>query len=265
MAIKVRKRGENDDSSEGDDEQPEQPDTVAPEGGDPFTRGSMRTLSWLADHQMSVLVAIGVAILAGIGVYAGSQYMRQQAVEASEGVSRALQAFEVPVEGSAQLRGMQSIENAAPPGETYSSAREKWSAVFDRAGETLSEHGEARVAQMARLTRAAAALRLGKAEKSESLYRAYLDGDQSEATLPMVYYGLSVALAEQGKFEKAVGTLDKMIEADDNYEGFALYHKGVYAEEAGNIEEAKDFYNKVLETDPQSPYKTEVNRRLALL
>lgn len=266
MAIKVRKRGENGDSPEDDEEQPEeQGQTVAPSGSDPFMRGSMRTLSWLADNQMLVLTALGVAILLGIGAYIGSNYMRQQSVEASKGVSNALRAFEVPVEGSPTLAGMKSVENAAPPGKTYASEKEKWQDVYKRSGTTLSNHESARVAQMARITRASAGLRLGKAEEAVELYRAYLDGERSEEMVPFVYYGLAVALADAGKYQKAVETMDKMIEADDSYESFALYHKGLFAEEAGEIDRAKKFYNKVLETDPESPYKTDINRRLALL
>jgi len=266
MAIKVRKRGDDDDSPEDDGEQPEeQPDTVAPSGSDPFLRNSMRTLSWLADNQMLVLTALGIAVVLGIGAYVGSNYMRQQSVEASKGVSSALRAFEVPVEGSTKLAGMESVENAASPGKTYGSEKEKWQNVYERSGKTLSNYEEARAAQMARITRASAALRLGKSEEAVELYRSFLDGEGTEKMAPFVYYGLAVALADNGEYDEAVDTLDQMIEADDSYESFALYHKGLFAEEAGKTDRAKELYNKALDTDSETRYETDIKRRLALL
>lgn len=262
MAIKVRKRRE-EESPDGDDEQTG--DSLAPAGGDPFMRGSMRTLSWFSENQNTVLIALVIVALTGVGVYVGMRYSHQQAVAASEGVSGALLAVEAPVQGSPVFQAMNSAENAAPPDDTFSSEEEKWTAIYEQAGTTLEEHDGSTVAQLARVTRASAAVRLGKAEEAVTLYQEYLDRKRDSVSAPIVQFGLSVAHAEKGNYKEATEALDAMIEADSDYESVALYHKGMYLEKSGDVEGAKEAYNKVLETDSESPYKTEIERRLALL
>ena len=266
MAIKVRKKGEDNGEApeEEQQEQPEQqPADVEPADADPFMRGSMQTISWFAENQNLVLGGIAVVIIAGIVGYFARSMMRQQAIDASSGVSSALTAFEVPVKGSPAYQAMTSSENVAAPEETFENQKERWTAVYEGASKTLDNHEGSEVAQLARVTKAAAAARLGKYDESLKLYQAYLDGKHDEK--PSAYFGLAVAQAEKGQYDKAIGSLDKMVEADKDYESFALYHKGLFMEEAGEIEKAKEFYNKTLETDPKTPYKTDIERPIALL
>jgi tetratricopeptide (TPR) repeat protein len=232
---------------------------------DPFMRGSAQTISWFAENRNLVIGAVGLALVVGVVAYVAQNMMRQQAIEASAGVSSALEAYEIPVEGSPAHKALTSSRNNIPaPDKTFKSEKERWTAVYERAGKTLDEHADSAAAQVARITRAAAAARLGKPDESLKLYNAYLEGPTDEAALPVVYYGRAVAQAENGKFDAAAGSLDKMVEADKEYKSFALYHKGLFMEEAGNIEKAKEFYNQALESDPKTPYKTDIKRRIAL-
>lgn len=263
MAIKVRKRREDGEPPEDEEETDEA--AVEPTDHDPFMRGSMRTISWFAENQNLVVVALFALVLAGVGIYVGTRYMRQQAVSASKGVSQALLTVEAPVEGSQAYQTMTSSENAAAPDDTYPSEEKKWNAVYKSAGKTLDKKPGGRIAQIARATRAAAAIRIGKPDEAIELYTAYLDNKQSAISAPFVHYGLAVARADKENYQKALKALDGMIEADDNYESLALYHKGLFMERAGKIDKAKEFYNKVLETNPETPYKSNIERRLALL
>ena len=265
MAIKVRKRNESGDDSPDEEEETPESQEVAPTEGDPFLRGSAETISWLSENQNLVYGAVAAAIVIAIGGYVGVTYMRSQAVAASNPVSNALAAYETPVEGSPVYEAMTSRDGVAKPTKTFGTTDKRWKAVYKKAGRTLEKHAGSAAVQPARLTRAAAAAQLGKAGEAIELYNAYLDSEHAKENLPIVYYGLSVAQAQKGAYQKAVSSLDKMVAEDDSYEAFALYHKGLFMAEAGKKKKAKDFFNKVLETDPKSPYKTDIERRLALM
>lgn len=263
MAIKVRKRGEGD-SPEDEDEQ-EEAAQMAPQDQDPFMRGSMRTITWMSENQNIVLAGVVIAAIVGIGIYAGMSYMHQQAVAASSGVSQAVASYQVPVDGSRALQKLKSSDRMAAPDETFESTEKKWKAVYESAGKTLDNHGKAKVAQPARLMRGAAAIELGKYEEAAGHYESYLDKSPPERELTRAYFGLAVAYGSSGKTKKAIEQLDKITETNEDLKSFVNYHKGLFYQEAGKKKKAKEMYNKVLENDPKSPYKTDVERRLALM
>lgn len=262
MAIKVRKKGEEDSP---EDEEEEQAAQIAPQDQDPFIRGSMRTINWMSDNQNLVLAGVVVAVIVGVGIYAGASYMHQQAVAASSGVSEAVAAYQVPVDGSPALEKLRQSDRMAAPDETHESSEKKWKAVYDNTGKTLDKHANSKAAQPARLVRGAAAVELGKYEEAIEQYETYLGNSPPERELTRAYYGLAVAYGSSGKTDKAIEQLDKIVETNEDLKSFVFYHKGLFHQDAGNTEKAKEMFNKVLETDPKSPYKTDVERRLALM
>ena len=265
MAIKVRKRREDGDESPDDEQQSEeQPVEARLEDEDPFVAGSTRTLQWLSEHPNVIVGFIIAAAVVGAGVYGGMSYMRSQAVAASSGVSGALVAYQTPVQGSKEMEAFTQQDRGAMPKTTFESEEKRWTAVFERAKKTLDKHPDSEAAQSARITRAAAAIRLEKYDEAITLYQAYLDKGGTEK-LPTVHYGRAVALAAKEKYDEAIAALDALMKADDNYETFARYHKGLFLEEAGKTEKAKSMYDKVLDNNPETPYKTAIERRRALL
>jgi len=265
MAIKVRKRREDDEPP--DDEENGEPE--APEGQledeDPFVAGSMRTLGWLSEHPNVIIGFVIAALVVGAAVYGGTSYMRSQAIQASSGVSGALTAYQTPVDGSPQMEAITASERGATPQDTFGSEQERWMAVYEHTGKTLENHPDSQAAQAARITRAAAAIRLEKYDKAIELYQSYMDADGDKSRLPTVHYGRAVALAEKEQYDKALQALEALMEVDDSYESFARYHKGLFMEKAGKADEAKTFYDKVLDNNPQSPYKAAIERRRALM
>jgi tetratricopeptide (TPR) repeat protein len=264
MAIKVRKRGEGDEE-EPEDEQEPQDSEMAPSGQDPFLATSSRTIAWFSNHPNLVIGLLVVLVVAGIGIYGGMQYMRGQAVAASSGVSSALAAYEKPVSGSDALQAMTQSDRIAAPKDTFESEEARWQAIYDKSGETLDGYGSSQAAQPARITRAAAAIRLGNHEEAVELYQAFLDKAGSDSERPLVHYGLSVAHAELDNYAEAISSVEKMKEADEKFEVFAKYHKAMYLEASGKTDEAEKLYDKILQNNPDSAYKTDIERRLALM
>jgi tetratricopeptide (TPR) repeat protein len=268
MAIKVRRsKGNGDgpeDEQEGSSEGPEQ-EPVEPAGGDPFLRGSTRTLNWLADNRNTALAGVGVLVALAIAAYIAYNTMQQQQVAASSSVSAAIAAFEKPVKGSPAVDQILQSTDLDSLNDTYESREAKWKAVEKEASSSLETYPDNPVAQQARLMRAAASLRLEKYEQAISDYQAYLDNQPKEENLAIVYYGLGIAQGAAGKIDAAVKSFDKVAENDEELEDLATYQKGILHQEAGNTEKAKKLYEQLLNDSPKSPYTSDVERRLALM
>lgn len=261
MAIKIRKRGD------GNEEQPEAPEEQvpkAPPASDPFLQATAQGMSWFEQNRGLVLGGIVALVVAVIGVWAALGYMESQKVAASSELSPALWDYETQVE-EAKREAIANDPDLTAPEEEYASEQARWKAIFEKSGSALEAHQQGEIAQSARLTRAAAAVRLGDFDEAVSLYEAYLSGDTDESMLPFVYLGLATAHGAKGNVEDAVANYDKLVEHDESFEGLALYQKAKAFEAAGNTEKAKEIYHEILEAHPQTPYREDIERRLALI
>ena len=263
MAIKIRKRGDDDNKPETD--APEGQTGGAPADVDPVLQATMRGASWMEENRGLMIGGIIAVVIAAIGVWVGTNYMEGQEVEASTTLSPALWDYDVPVEGSQEMEMIRQSDVVEPPENTFGSDKERWQAVYDQADESLAQNNSGPVAQSARLTKAAAASRLGKFDEAIELYSAYLEGPTDEGMLPFVYLGLATAHGAKGNVEKAGANYDKLVEQNEAYEGLAMYQKAKVLEAAGKTEKAKELYHEILETSPKTPYRADIERRLALL
>ncbi|WP_168210999.1 YfgM family protein [Persicimonas caeni] len=261
MAIKIRKR------TDGEEPEAEAPEgqAGAPAASDPVLEATMRGASWVEQNRNLVIGGVIAAVVAIIGVWVGTAYIEGQEVKASSTLSPALWDYAAPVEGSEELDLIKQAEEVDPPAEVFASETERWQAIYDKADKSLSAKGSGALAQTARLTKAAAANRLGKPDEAVELYKAYLGGETDEAMLPVVYLGLATAHSAKGNVDEAAANFDKLVEVDASYEGLAMYQKAQVLEAAGKTDKAKELYHEILESDPETPYRDEIERRLALL
>ncbi|MFB6264678.1 MAG: tol-pal system YbgF family protein [Bradymonadaceae bacterium] len=262
MAINIRKKG---DDEEPTDDRPEDAPDVAPGEADPFIDNSVRTFAWLADNRNLVFGVLAGLVGVGIAAYAAMQYTEQQAVSASNKVSKPIRLSEVPVDGSPRLKIFERQKQIKKPDKTFASLDEKWSKVFKKASSAAEAVQGSSIGPTAQLTLAGAALRHGKYQKAISAYQSYLKSNPPKKTRAIVFYGLAAAYAGAEKYKKARKALDDMVKADDQYKSLAQYQKGILYQHAGNKKKAKQMFHKALETDPKTPYKSDIKRRIALL
>jgi tetratricopeptide (TPR) repeat protein len=262
MAIKIRKRNDGDQS---DADAPEGQDAGAPAASDPVLNATMRGASWMEQNR-NLLIGGGIAlVVAVVGIWAGTSYVENQKLEASSTLSPALWDYNAPVKGSPTMEMLTQNEEVAAPKTAFGSEGERWQAIYDKADASLGQHKTGPLAQTARLTQAAAATRLDKHDEAIKLYKAYLGNKTEETMLPFVYLGLANAHGAKGNVEKASANYDKLITQDSSYESLAQFQKAKVLEGAGKVDEAKGIYHEILESDPKTPYRDDIERRLALL
>lgn len=262
MAIKIRKRNDGDqpdaDGTEGQE-------AAGAQASDPVLQATMRGASWMEENRNLVIGGVIALVVAIIGVWVGTNYVESQKLEASSTLSPALWDYSAPVKGSPTMEMITQSQEVDAPETVYASETERWQAIYDKADASLKKHKTGPLAQTARLTKAAAANRLEKFDEAISLYQAYLGNKTDEAMLPFVYLGLADAHSAKGNIEKATANYDKLVEADASYEGLAQFQKAKVLEGAGKVEQAKTIYHEILESDPKTPYRQDIERRLALL
>lgn len=258
MAIKIRKKGDPEDG-EGDEEAPQQ----AAAASDPMMGVTARTASWIGRNPAAAVGGIVAILVAVIGVYGGMQYMENQTVKAADSLAPSFVAYAMPIKGTPTFEQLQKAEFNIP--KAHDSYEAKWTASYEAANETLSNSPKSEVAQPARLAKAAAAIRLEKWDEAVTAYEAYLDGKYSGEVEPFVRQGLATAYAGKGDIESARKQLQKLAESDEKYKPLAKYQEAKLLQAEGKVDEAKELYHEIIETNPKTPFKSDIERRLALL
>lgn len=274
MAIKIRKR-QQDGSDDNLDESgvPKTIDMdivnsgvgVAPAGSDPILNTAMQGMSWIERNRNLMVGAIALVIVGSLGGWAYSAYSSSQQVKASQLLSPAIWDYEVFTRDSETFKQIEESDVVPMPEKVFADEAERWQAIYDGAGKALAENSSGPVAQSARLTQAAAAMHLDKADEAVKLYSAYLEGKTLDSAVPFAYMGLANAYAATGEVQKAIESFDKLGEQGESYMGMATYQKAQLLDSSGKAKEAKELYQEILESDPETPHRGAIERRLAFL
>lgn len=274
MAIKIRKRqgdGERTPASDASENAPIEMESgaprvgVAPAGSDPILDATLQGVSWVERNRSLVLGAILLAVVAALGVWIYSAYSSSQQVQASQVLSPALWEYETLLADSPTMDQIKESGVIPPPEHTFANETERWQQIYDVAGKALAENSSGPIAQSARVTRAAAALHLQKNDEAIKLYTEYLAGKTSDALVPLAYMGLGSAYAAEGKVDEAAANFDKLSKTNAAWATTANFAKARVFDAAGKKEQARELYHEILEADPDTQHRDEIERALALL
>lgn len=276
MAIKIRKRQQASDADNLDESGvPTTIDMdviggkggvgVAPAGSDPILDATMQGMSWIDRNRNLILVGLIVVVAGSLGGWAYSAYSSSQQVQASQMLSPAIWDYEVFTKDSETYKQIEQSDVIPMPEKVFATDAERWQAIYDGAAKALAENSSGAIAQSARLTQAAAAMHLDKADEAATLYQAYLAGETLDSAVPFAYMGLANAYAASGEVDKAIENFDKLGELGESYADVAAYQKAQLLDVSGKTQEAKELYHEILESDPQTPHRDAIERRLAFL
>ena len=231
---------------------------------DAFQEVSHKAANWVDDNRPMALALFVAALCVPLAIFGGYYALQQGEVEDQIVVSQAIELASTPVEGSPELQLFEQNEDFQKPEGVFASRQAKWEAVYAQASKALTEHSSGDLAIAARYAKAGAAYQLGKYDEAIELYNALLK-DGSGPLAPFSRLNLALAQAGKGQTDQAVTLLDALGTEDESYRALAIYHKGRVLEAAGKKEEAKKIYHELLEVDPDTTYKADVERRIAIL
>jgi tetratricopeptide (TPR) repeat protein len=230
---------------------------------DAFQKASFDAANWVEKNLKTVGIGLALAIAIPVGAYAFHQANEAAKTSASEVANGIFTGYQAPIKGSPAYEMIESNDKLQMPKTVYPTTQAKWAAIEKAADETLSEHPD-QLGTVARLSKGAAALRLEKWDDALEAYEGALAAKDIADMKPFALLGVAQANAGAGKVDGAVKALDELAEID-GFKGVARYEKGRAYERAGDKEKAKAAYHDLLETQPSSPYKIDVERRLATL
>lgn len=232
---------------------------------DAFQEINYQAANWIEDNRTAAMGIFFAIVLLPFGIY-GAWYANQQSqIEDSMAVSAAMDAYRFPVKDSPQMQIFEQNDDLKKPKTIYDSRQAKWEAVYKKADEGLKKHSQGDLAVTAQLSKASAAYQLGKYDEAVGLYEKVISDKRAEALRPFATLAMAMSQAGKGDVDAASATFDKLAGYDDEYKQLAQYHKGRVLESAGKVKDAKDVYHKLLEENPTTTYKSDVERRLATL
>lgn len=271
MAIKIKKKdGRDDDEAAIDDVESAieagaagVATTKLSEDADPFLRASWETASWIEEHRLAVVGLVVLVFLAVLGGYIGLGFLENQKVEASKALTPAFDSYNTLIEGSEALEQIAANPDLEAPDKTYKSDNERWQAVYDQASAALVQHPNADIALGAKLTKAASASKLEKYDEAIKLYNEYIESTTEPAMKTLALHGLATTYAAAAKWDEALKALDDLAASEPAFEPATRYQKARILERAARVEDAKKLYHEILDTEPNHPSKSDIERRLA--
>lgn len=262
MAIKIKKKDGSKDSEESAVEAGGAAGRLS-EDADPFLRASWETASWMEENRSLVIGGVLLMLVVVVAAYMGLGFLENEKVQASNSLTPAFDSYNTMLEGSKELEAVKSNPDLEAPKKTYKTDEERWQAVYDDADKALKDHANAEIAIAAKLTKAAAAAKLGKYDEAIALYKDYESISPDPSMKVAALQGLATAYAAADKNDEAIKTLDEIAALDPQFASGARYQKARILQHAGKTDEAKKLYHEILDNDPDHPSKADIERRLA--
>ncbi len=252
-----------DDEGEGPEHFGDQIVDIPEAERDAFQKASFNAANWVEKNLKTVGIVVALAIAIPVGAYAFHQASEASKTSASEVANGIFTGYQSPIKGSPAYEMIEANDKLQMPKTVYPTTEAKWAAISAAADKTLSSHPD-QLGTVAQLSKGAAALRLEKWDDAIKAYEAALGAKDIADMKPFALLGVAQANVGAGKVDGAVKALDELAEID-GFKGVARYEKGRAFERAGDKEKAKAAYHDLLETQPSSSYKIDVERRLATL
>jgi tetratricopeptide (TPR) repeat protein len=264
MAIKIKKKSNQEDESPEVAETAEA--TAAPDlsTADAFERRSIEVATWIEDNRSVVIGGFFAIIALAAAGYFGVQYLEAQNVKLSAEMNPVFGAYAQPVEGTSEFEAFNKNWEGEKP-EAFEDEQAKWQAIYDNASQALEGGADSSIALPAKMAKAGAAVELGKAEEAVKIYEDVLDSTKDDGLRAGAYLGLAGARTATGDVDGAIKAYDELAKVDETIAESLRYRKARLLERKGDVEAAKALYHEILDDNPTSPNKTDIERRLATL
>ena len=176
---------------------------------DTFEKLSHGTANWIERNRPLAIALVVLVLAAPLLIYFAVVQVERAAIEDSNQVTEAIEAYQYPVEGSSMMQLFEQNDKFARPETVYPTLEAKWQAVYQESDEALKAHGASDLGVAARYTKAGAAYQLGKYEEAASLYSEVLGDERGSALHLFATLGLAMSQAGNNQADEAAITFDQ--------------------------------------------------------
>lgn len=228
---------------------------------DVFINAASSGIDWVTTHRNQVIAAVvGVFVLIA-GVIGAAELMQSRESSASERFMKAMQLLEAEVipEG-----GEKKADPAANP-PTFASEKERNEAARAAFQAVVDGGGPAGVVELARFMGADLAEKLGDKEGAEKAFTALAGSVERGDALYVLSSERAAYLMENRGDTQGAMTVYERLRSDGFYADYATYHQARIHLAKGEVDKARELFERIKESFPESSVQSEVRQYLAEL
>ena len=218
-----------------------------------------KTITWFSENQRNLMIGVAAALVVGLILGGINYYQDSRGAEAQVLLSEALELFHARIsDGSSAVQAAEGTE--------FASSSERYGEALTAFQKVTEQYSSLEQGRQARYYAAICQSGLGNHEDAVGLLEELTGGQRD-----LLYYLASRALAmtkdEQGDHAGAIEVYRLIIEDPNNPlpKDQLLFSLAQTNERAGNLEEARNNYKRVLEEYPESVLRGEVLQRDELI
>ncbi len=220
-----------------------------------------RAFEWMGENRKT-LVNSGIGLI-GLLIVAivASVFIGHQRTAASEALHQALEAMTAPVVEASE----DAVAPAASDDLQFASVEARRAAAKERLGAVGGGLGSGTSSDVANLLLADIAAAEGQADDARALWQGFADSHEGHMLAVVARLNLIGLARQQGEGEALVADLRGELEGGRPSlpEDMLLWELAQTLEDLGRDEEAKTYYQQIVDEHTSSPYANEARQRTA--
>jgi tetratricopeptide (TPR) repeat protein len=223
-----------------------------------------QAMEWLEENKKN-LVTAGVVVVTAAVLFGGINYYRSsRAGSAQTLLNDALEIFHTPVQ-DASARESSAVQPS--PDQDFETNEERFRAALAAFEKVIEDYSGTDQGRQARYYAALCHKGVEELDKASALLEEVTGHRDKDLLYYLASQVIAVVKAEKGDLDGAAETYRVMVEDPDTPlpKDQLLYNLARLKEQAGNLEEARLNYQRVLDEYPDSSLRTEVTQRNDLI
>lgn len=226
-----------------------------------------RAFEWMGENRQTLIRSgIGLAALL-VAAVAGGAFVGHQREAASEALQQALETLTAPVVAVAEDAGPEDAVATPDAGSDlqFASAEARRAAARESLGAVGTGLGSGASGDVANLLLADIAAAEGQADDARALWQGFADNHEGHMLAVVARLNLIGLARQQGQGEALVDDLRGELEGGRPSlpEDMLLWELARTLEDLGRDEEAKTYYQQIVDEHTSSPYANEARQRTA--
>lgn len=217
-----------------------------------------RAVVLLRLHQRTILMALGGLALVALALVGVTLYLSARGDRAHRALDEALKIYRAPVDE--ETADPEDPDDPSFPDEASRAAK-----AAEMLEAVRSDYGNSVAGDVADVYLAELAVKEGDLKRARELWTAFLEDHGDHILAASVRLNLISLDRQEGTTEELLASLRASLEEEEKTlpEDALLFELGRTLEEAGESEEARETFQRLVDDFPRSPYTLEARRFLA--